>query len=59
MFDWDDVNTEHIAQHKVSRTEAEEASTYKPIALGYTTRNGEDRFVQLGETLAGRVLMIV
>jgi uncharacterized DUF497 family protein len=58
-FDWDDFNTAHIAEHGVSRMEAEEACTNKPIAIEYTTRNGEERFVQIGETLAGRVLLVV
>ena len=59
MFDWDDANATHVAEHKVSPLEAEEASTNKPIAVEYATRNGEERFVQIGETLAGRVLLVV
>jgi uncharacterized DUF497 family protein len=57
-FDWDEANIAHIAKHNVSPLEAEEAATHRPIAIEYLTRNGEERFVQIGETLAGRVLLI-
>jgi uncharacterized DUF497 family protein len=59
MFDWDNANTAHIAEHNVSPSEAEEACTHKPVALYYSFRNGEQRFVRLGETLSGRVLLVV
>jgi uncharacterized DUF497 family protein len=58
-FDWDEANTAHIAQHHVLPYEAEEAATFKPVALYAAFRNGEERFVQIGETYAGRVLLIV
>ena len=59
MFDWDEFNIAHIAEHNVSSLEAEEACTHKPVALYSSFRNGEQRFVQIGETLAGRVLLVV
>ena len=59
MFDWDKANIAHIARHNVTPQEVEEVATYKPIAIGYITKNGEERFVQIGETLAGRVLLVV
>lgn len=59
MFDWDEHNIAHIAEHKVIPQEAEEAATFKPVALYATLRNGEERFVQIGETCAGRVLLVV
>jgi len=59
MFNWDEANIAHIAKHNVSPPEAEEAATHKPIAISYSTRNSEERFVQIGETLAGRVLLVV
>jgi uncharacterized DUF497 family protein len=58
-FDWDAANIAHIAEHNVTPQEAEEAATYKPVALYMAFRNGEERFVQIGETYAGRVLLIV
>ena len=59
MFDWDEANIAHIAEHNVLPHEAEEAATFKPVALYAALRNGEERFVQIGKTHAGRVLLIV
>ncbi len=59
MFDWDEANIAHLAEHNVLPHEAEEAATYKSIALYASLRNGEERFVQIGETYAGRVLLVV
>jgi uncharacterized DUF497 family protein len=58
-FDWDEDNIGHIALHQASAHEAEEAATYKPVAFGMVLRGGEQRFVQMGETYAGRVLRVV
>jgi len=58
-FDWDEFNIAHIAMHNVTPQEAEEAATFKPVALYATLRNGEERFVQIGETYAGRILLVV
>jgi uncharacterized DUF497 family protein len=59
MFDWDEANISHIAVHNVLPHEAEEAATFKPVALYAVSRNGEERFIQIGETYAGRVLLVV
>jgi len=59
MFDWNETNIAHISEHDVQPEEAEEAITNKPVYLGYDTRNGEDRFLHIGETFAGRVLVVV
>jgi uncharacterized DUF497 family protein len=59
MFAWDEFNIAHIADHDVEPVEAEEAATYKPVALSMTTRNGEERFAQIGETYSGRILLVV
>lgn len=58
-FDWDEANIAHIAEHNVLPHEAEEAATFKPVALYAAFRSGEERFVQIGETCAGRVLLVV
>jgi uncharacterized DUF497 family protein len=58
-FDWDEANISHIAEHDVLPLEAEEAVVGKPIYLNYFLRGGEDRFMQIGQTLAGRVLVII
>jgi len=59
LFDWDDANVTHIKQHGVTPKEAEEAVIRSPIDLQYQIRNGELRVVQIGETLGGRLLMVV
>jgi uncharacterized DUF497 family protein len=59
LFDWDDANVTHIKRHGVTPKEAEEAVTLSPIDLQYQIRNGELRVVQIGETLGGKLLMVV
>jgi uncharacterized DUF497 family protein len=59
MFIWDAPNTAHIARHKISREEAEQVIQNDPLDLDRQFHNGEERFVQLGETLAGRLLFVV
>jgi uncharacterized DUF497 family protein len=59
LFDWDDANVTHIKQHGVTPKEAEEAIIRSPIDLQYEIRNGELRVVQIGETLGGKLLMVV
>ena len=59
MFDWNEANIGHIADHNVLPHEAEEAATYKPVALYMAVRKGEERFVQVGETLSGRILLVI
>ena len=59
QFDWDEFNIAHIAKHDVMPHEAEGVITNNPLDLGYVLRNGEDRIVQVGETLNGRVLVVV
>lgn len=59
IFDWDEANITHIKRHDVTPEEAEEAVTHDPIDLQYQVRNGEVRVVQIGETLGGKLLMVV
>jgi uncharacterized DUF497 family protein len=59
LFDWDDDNKTHIAAHDVSSAEAEQVINSEPFDLEFQTVNGEERFVQLGETEAGRILVVV
>lgn len=57
-FNWDPANTEHIARHDVTPEEAEEVIENRPLEIGKLERNGELRIVHLGETDAGRVLLV-
>jgi uncharacterized DUF497 family protein/predicted DNA binding CopG/RHH family protein len=59
LFDWDDENRTHIAAHSVSCGEAEQVINNQPFDVRFQTVNGEERFVQLGETNAGRILVVV
>jgi uncharacterized protein len=59
LFDWDNENRAHIAAHKVSCAEAEQVINNEPFDLELQAVNGEERFLQLGETNAGRILLVV
>jgi uncharacterized DUF497 family protein len=59
QFDWDDENRAHIAAHNVSCAETEQVINNEPIDLEVQAVNGEERFLQLGETNAGRILVVV
>ena len=59
MFDWDEANISHVARHNVKPYEAEEAYESNPIALDYTVEDGEQRHREIGETLAGRILVVI
>jgi uncharacterized DUF497 family protein len=59
MFNWTADNLNHIRKHGVEPEEVEQVILNGPFDLGYAARNSEDRFVQLGETNAGRILRIV
>jgi len=59
MFDWDDANVAHLAEHGVSPSEAEEVITNLPLDLDYELREGEMRLRQVGQTLSGRMLVVV
>jgi uncharacterized DUF497 family protein len=59
LFSWDDANRSHIAEHGVSPEEAEQAVLNDPVDLEVQLRNREERTVQIGETDAGRILVVV
>jgi uncharacterized DUF497 family protein len=58
-FDWDDENVSHLARHEISPGEAEEVIRNRPCDLEASLRNGEERVPQVGETNAGRVLIVI
>ena len=59
MFHWDAGNVDHIAKHGITPAEAEQVILNNPFDLEFQVRNGETRIPQLGETDAGRVLVVV
>ncbi len=58
-YQWDTANISHIAKHSISAEEAEQVIENDPIDVGERLRNGETRFVQIGETATGRILTVV
>jgi uncharacterized DUF497 family protein len=58
-LDWDEDNSNHIREHGVSSIEAQQVVINEPFDLEFQTKAGEDRFVQLGETNGGRILIVV
>jgi uncharacterized DUF497 family protein len=58
-FDWDEFNIAHIAEHDVAPHEAEETYNNNPLYLDYTVEGGELRHREIGETLSGRILVVV
>jgi uncharacterized DUF497 family protein len=59
LFDWDGSNRSHIAEHGVSPEEAEQVLFNEPVDLELQLRRGEERTVQVGETDAGRILIVI
>jgi uncharacterized DUF497 family protein len=58
-FDWDGENIAHIARHRVTTAEAEYALEHPTLDYGFQDWHGEERFVEVGSTARGRILMIV
>lgn len=58
-FTWDSGNRVHVAEHDVTPEEAEQVVLNNPFDLKFEIRNGEERLAQLGETNAGRILIVV
>jgi hypothetical protein len=59
QFDWDGGNTEHVAKHGIAPAEAEQVVLNEPIDLNFEVRSGEERIAQIGETDAGRILVVI
>ena len=59
LFDWDKANVAHIALHRVTPPEAEQVVLNDPLDLSFETSSGEERTAQVGETDAGRVLVVI
>jgi uncharacterized protein len=58
-FDWDEANVGHVARHSVLPDEAEHVILNDPVDLGLEIVDGEERHVNLGATVKGRVLLVV
>jgi hypothetical protein len=52
-FDWDDANLAHIAAHRVTPGEVEQAYANDPLDLEFRVVDGEDRYTILALTMRG------
>jgi uncharacterized DUF497 family protein len=60
LFDWDDANILHLAEHNVTPEEAEEVTLGDPLEMGFDkSEPGENRWSYIGETLRGKVFQVV
>jgi uncharacterized protein len=59
VFDWDSANVEHIARHRITPNECEEAYRNGPMVIERQRRKRERRRLCLGETNRGRLLTFV
>jgi hypothetical protein len=59
LFDWDDANILHLAEHDVAPEEAEEIILGDPLDIGLEVVDGEERSSHIGETNEGRILRVV
>jgi len=58
-FDWDEHNERHLAQHGISRADAEDVLSGNHMLLEHQMEGDEQRWIALGATRAGRILSIV
>jgi hypothetical protein len=58
-FDWDTYNVRHLAAHRITRSEFEQAMLHDPIIIDLRDETGEERWYALGATDRLRVLFPV
>jgi len=58
-FDWDAANVLHLANHRITRSEFEQAMLHDPIVIDFADETGEARWYALGATNRLRVLFLV
>jgi uncharacterized protein len=58
-FDWDESNLRHLAQHRISRAEFEQALRNDPLLVDYSEEAGEERWRALGAADNLRVLFLI
>lgn len=58
-FDWDFQNVRHIARHRVSPEEVEQALQNNPLVVQFQDHAVEERVLCLGQTDKGRLLAVV
>ncbi len=58
-LDWDASNLRHLARHRISRQEFEQAMTNNPIFMDVRDEMGEERWYAVGATDNLRVLFLI
>ena len=58
-FDWDDQDESHLANHGISRTDAEDVLSGNHFLLEYQMEGNEQRWIAVGASRTGRILEIV
>jgi uncharacterized protein len=59
VFDWDEGNRKHIAEHGITPKEAEQVVISDPLDLTLQEIGEEERTLQVGQTDRGRILVVV
>lgn len=59
VFDWDANNIAHLARHRVTPAEFEQAIRNDPMFIDVGGESGEDRWYAVGATERLRVLFLV
>lgn len=59
QLDWDEANRAHVARHRVTPEEFEQAFLNNPVALASMVIGGEPRTKVAGVTARGRILEMV
>lgn len=58
-FDWDQDNLNHIAEHNVTAAEVEQVLESHTLDIEYQDWHEEERFVEVGVTDKGRILIVI
>lgn len=58
-FDWDEANVRHIARHRVTPGEVEQAFANGVFDIDFDVTAGEDRWTGIGHTDSGRFLLVI
>jgi uncharacterized DUF497 family protein len=58
-FDWDVPNEKHLSKHDISRSDAEDVLSGDHILLEYQMEGDEQRWIAVGATRTGHILVIV
>jgi len=58
-FEWDAENRKHVARHRITPEEVEEAVLIEPLEADVQQHEGEERVLCFGRTKSGRLLTVL